>query len=235
MNQADRENYNADLETYAGWRTSLLPNVLRSSADKMENLFLFGVFGGKSVVEWSRILKQINAVPKKVICFDSFEGIPIEKAEKVLRPEWDPNQSDFFSAFNALKFFETSSVDEAVTIFRDKVRPFLPKQTELIVVPGFFNESLTSELASNMPKASFVDIDVDIYSSTFEALDWLAKHSLIGSETVISYDDWGGTPGHKKMLDGESRAHREVSENYGLYWDKLVATSDDQQVVFKLR
>ena len=95
-----------------------------------------------------------------------------------------------------------------------------------------------------MRPALYVDIDVDIYISSYQALDWLCKHKLIRRGTIIGYDDWlWGLPGFKahhgastvpgpakdgintwrlSSLDGEARAHEEVLvANYGLKFKQL--------------
>merc|ERR1712032_191592 len=69
-------------------------------------------------------------------------------------------------------------------------------------------------------KAMYVDIDVDQYTSAYEALDWLFKRKLIRPGTLIAYDDWWPnpcSPGGESLggLDtGEGRAHREISAAY---------------------
>ena len=44
-------------------------------------------------------------------------------------------------------------------------------------VPGFFNQTLTAALLRLYPfqPALFVDIDCDLFTSTWQALDWLCK------------------------------------------------------------
>lgn len=80
-----------------------------------------------------------------------------------------------------------------------------------ILVPGFWEQSLTPELAKRVKPASYVDIDCDIYSSAVTCLDWLLSNRLVVQGTIIGYHDWksGGKDG------GEQRAHREMLAKHG--------------------
>ena len=80
-------------------------------------------------------------------------------------------------------------------------------------IQGFYNESLTSTLYNSLPfkPALFIDIDCDLYISTFQALDWMFMHELARPGTLICYDDWCLT--HLGTA-GESRAHNEISSKY---------------------
>jgi hypothetical protein len=220
-----------------GWRSAFWNAVIEPlrSAPVTMDIYMFGVFAGRSVIEWCNILDRIKIPYNRIICFDSFEGIPKETAEPLLRSEWDPDRSDFYGAFNATKYWNTN-VEESVSLFYDKVKPHMRKDSELVIVPGFFDKSLTASLKEqlNLKPASIVDVDVDIYSSTRTLLDFMFENDLMAPGiTQVGYDDWGGTPGHKQMLDGESRAHREVSERYGAEWTILTSTAHSDQVVFR--
>ena len=57
------------------------------------------------------------------------------------------------------------------------------------LIPGFYNETLTTKLAKEMEPASYVDINCDLYVSTAHALQWLFKHRIARPGTLISYDD----------------------------------------------
>ena len=83
-----------------------------------------------------------------------------------------------------------------------------------------------------MRPALYVDIDTDIYVSTYQALDWLCANKLLVPGSIIGYDDfkWGlnlskkgaKTKGAAQVVDGEARAHDEVLvKKYGLKMDKL--------------
>ena len=60
------------------------------------------------------------------------------------------------------------------------------------LVKGYYNESLTEELreAANLPfrPAAVVMFDCDLYSSTRDALNWVAPYFKVG--TILVFDDW---------------------------------------------
>ena len=65
-------------------------------------------------------------------------------------------------------------------------------------------------------KIGIIHIDSDIYTSTYEALDFCFKHDLVTKGTIIVYDDWGAY--HEKSVGefevAEGRAHIEIMEKY---------------------
>jgi hypothetical protein len=73
-----------------------------------------------------------------------------------------------------------------------------------------------------MKPAVFVDLDADIYSSTYTALDFMFRNGLIQRGTLLAYDDWGGTPGWQTYSDGESRAHNEICNKYKVQVQHMV-------------
>ena len=76
-------------------------------------------------------------------------------------------------------------------------------------VPGFYNVTLTRAFAKRAAPALFVDMDCDLYSSTYQALDWLLSHKLVsparGVHSMLSYDDWGNGG-----RNGQQAAHRKL-------------------------
>lgn len=223
------------------WRTATIRGL--EATDGLTDIYEFGVFGGNSMIELDRIHSRYNVPIRKLIGFDSFDGIPKEFAEPV-QALWDPDRSNYFKAFNAQKLLGVATVPEAVAAVRRFVESGMVSNSELVLVPGFYEDSLTDSLALelNLGKAAFVDIDCDIYTSSIQALSWLFRNGLVDSGTYVAYDDWGGTPGYQELLDGESRAHREITEQYGVEWEVVATYTDparlwipDSQIVFRLR
>lgn len=60
------------------------------------------------------------------------------------------------------------------------------------LVLGVYAHSLTPNIACSrgMLPAAYLDIDCDLYSSAYQALDWAFAHSVAQVGTVIGYDDW---------------------------------------------
>ena len=81
---------------------------------------------------------------------------------------------------------------------------------EYKVYPGFFRDSLSSELISSgeLKPALYIDIDCDLYISTYEALDFMFANDLVRTGTYIGYDDWGDT---KLYLEGERRGQESAA------------------------
>jgi len=107
--------------------------------------------------------------------------------------------------------------------------------THVRFIRGYFNESLTKALAPVLRPALFVDIDVDLYISTMQALDYMLTNKLIVVGTLVGFDDWpaGGRRG------GEQRAHRELTKKWGLRWKNIVPgckedRANKMQCVFEL-
>ena len=65
----------------------------------------------------------------------------------------------------------------------------------LRLVPGFFSETLTEKLANNyINEISYAHIDVDLYISTKQVLDWLFTYEIPKEGCLFRFDDWGSTP-----------------------------------------
>lgn len=65
-----------------------------------------------------------------------------------------------------------------------------PRLTGLRVVQGFFDRSLTPELAAEVGRVSFAHLDADLYESTACVLDWLTP--LLGPGSVLLFDELCG-------------------------------------------
>ena len=143
--------------------------------------------------------------------FDSFEGLSPEDDTKSVRPAiWVPGM--FNERYRRSKDFKVVkskdgyqhyvprdgltgvarplSVTEAVESWRAELNA---TENRITLVPGFYNESLTPTLARTAPVALYVDINCDLYISTYQALDWLCANRLVVPGTIIGYDDfkWG--------------------------------------------
>jgi hypothetical protein len=86
---------------------------------------------------------------------------------------------------------------------------------ELVCIPGFFEQTLTAELAQSLMREQpgIITIDCDLYSSTHTVLEWLRP--LLRHGTLFYFDDIWSFCGHPDF--GELRAIREFNErNEGL-------------------
>lgn len=219
------------------WRSDTFPVIGQNG---LTDVYEFGVFSGNSTAELSVLCDEYGIYCERVVGFDSFDGVPKETAEPCYNDVWDPDISHYYKAFNSKLFYNVDTVEEAIQKIDNFVRPYISSNRNLIWVPGFYNISLTDDLPSilGLNKAIIVDIDVDIYSSAKTALHWLFRNHLVDVGTYIFYDDWGGTPGYKEYLDGESRAHREITKEFNVQWE-LVGSSTghvvDSQTVWQIK
>lgn len=227
------------------WRQFCLPDLIEP-IEGLGGIYEFGVFSGHSLQEIVNIYNRKKVPYSAVLGFDSFDGIPLETAEPIFNPAWDRRENHYFNAFNAQDYYKISGPENVAKYIHNSMEDIL-HSCHLAMITGYYCDTLTSDLATrikntyhigeNNYKASYVDIDVDIYTSAIEALEWMFSNKLLDVGTLVGYDDWGGTPGYKTMADGESRAHREITEKYGVTWEQ-VASNDDHvegsQVIFRI-
>ena len=138
--------------------------------------------------------------------FDSFKGLPLPENNDANKTLWKPGG---FAADPRLELLHEWG-EHAVGF-----------------VAGFFNESLAegaklSHRLSMMP-AKYIDIDVDLYSSSLEVLRFLFRTGLVVPGTVIGYDDFSSflcTPTAERvsspLLAGEGLAHAQTAEEFGV-------------------
>lgn len=183
------------------YRTWILDYIKENNIDVSSfDMYQFGIYSGNTYVYIFEEMANRNIMPNKVWGFDSFEGLPNAEAR------WKKGQ------FNAKEFHKNDNIESIIKSILDRVTPIQAERTKMI--PGFFKDVLTTELAGQgMKQASWIDVDVDVYSSTVELLDFMVSNNLVRVGTIISYDDWSGTEEYK---GGESLAHKEFCENHGI-------------------
>ena len=131
----------------------------------------FGVYIGNSYLNTADTIATFYPT-STLIGFDSWQGLP-DETEGV----WAPDRHRK-GEFQATKF-----------IVKEKLRQAgFWKDPRFTFVDGFFSESLTPELQSSIQDLIYVNIDVDIHSSTVEVLDFI--YPLLRPGVVIYFDDW---------------------------------------------
>ena len=129
----------------------------------------FGVFTGTSY------MNQVNCIIStykntKLIGFDSWQGLPAETTGV-----WAPDrhaQGKFSTPKDAI-------LNKLGHLINDK---------RFAIVDGFFKDSLTVELQKTIKDLIFVNIDVDIHSSTWDILNFI--YPLLRPGVIIYFDDW---------------------------------------------
>jgi hypothetical protein len=76
------------------------------------------------------------------------------------------------------------------------------------IVKGFFDQSLTPELATRVGRVALASLDADLYSSTMSALTWLTP--LLGTGSLLLFDEFLGEQ------ESEKRAFEDWSQKTGI-------------------
>lgn len=180
-------------------------------ANGANSVYEFGVYSGNGLEYYTRIFTEHNLPVDKFIGFDSFLGLPDEAEGIHKHPDW------FTGAFNSLEYHSVESIQAVI----DKILTRLVAYKDKIdIVKGFYQDSLTAELAEKMKhyKPYLVSIDVDIYRSAKEVLHWLVSNKLLIPGTFVHYDDWDD--GDRQDY-GEGLAHNEITKQFNLKWNKI--------------
>jgi len=83
-----------------------------------------------------------------------------------------------------------------------------PRIRGVQIVKGFFEDSLTPELAKRVGRVALASLDADLYSSTLCALNWLTP--LLGTGSLLLFDEFLGEK------ESEKRAFEEWSVATGI-------------------
>ena len=153
--------------------------------------FEFGCHSGRTFSSAIRASRELNILDEtSFYAFDSFEGLPTTSVEDGI--------------------FETGTFCTA----QDDFKKALIKQSNFMldesnIYKGFYSDTLTKELQSKMPKIGVVHIDVDLYSSTVEVLNFIKPLLVEGS--VLIFDDYYCFPAGSNK--GEPKALKEFLDN----------------------
>ncbi|MGD0638735.1 MAG: TylF/MycF/NovP-related O-methyltransferase, partial [Nitrososphaerales archaeon] len=84
----------------------------------------------------------------------------------------------------------------------------IPRIPGVQIVKGYFDDSLTPELAETVGPVALASLDADLYSSTTTALRWLTP--LLKTGSLLLFDEYLGEN------ESEKRAHDEWSHDSGI-------------------
>jgi len=161
--------------------TKLVKNVLD---DKIEgNAIECGVFRGGSLTQIGNTLKKFNS-NKKLFGVDTFEGHPFHNEEDVPEDGKIIHHKGLFSGNqleNVQKILDEKNLDNT-KLFKGLVSDVLPNFLK--------NENFC-----------FVHLDLDLYISTKQALEFLYPRMMYGG--IIVFDDYDAyeSPGVKKAAE----------------------------------
>ncbi len=155
-----------------------------------QTYFEFGCHSGRTFSVAVRAAKFLGMSNAEFYAFDSFEGLP----------ETNPEVDGYFKTGT----FCTGRTD-FVRIVEKKTGLRLDDNH---IVQGYYCDSLTPEIQARLPKAGVVHIDVDLYSSTVDVLEFIKPLLVVGA--ILIFDDWYCFPPGANM--GELRAVKEFCE-----------------------
>lgn len=170
--------------------------------DKSFYVYEFGVHTGKSMIELRKLLK-----PTKMFGFDSFRGLPETR--------------------------KTNIHDWKLGHYASDNRKKLSVYPEFQFVSGWYNESLNDSIVDQlkMRKASYIDIDCDLYESAFEALDFVFRNKIAVPGTLIGYDDIWVIPCTNESFHplsvGEGLAHLQIAQKFNVEFECVNAACSD--------
>mgnify|MGYP003346088690 CR=1 FL=1 len=161
----------------------------------------FGVYKGDTLKTIVQEFKKANKSYRKIFAFDSWIGLPDSDENKP--PEWHKG------AYSSSEFFGVSP-EEVPAKIEEKVG------ARIRFISGYFSESLNFDnyLRYGLQQASFINIDVDLYLSTIQVLEFCYLYGIMNRGTVIRYDDWA-------WKDGNERAHKDIIEKYNITFEQL--------------
>jgi len=177
------------------------------------DVYTFGVYTGASLKFWFDGFDAVGIQAGPHWGFDSFEGLPEEAAGMELECKaWLPGSFSAADQFGAYTFGEVRQK------ILEHVGPKHAADTRLI--KGFFSDSLTPTLAKErgMQPALIIDVDVDLYVSCVQCMEWMVQQGLLVAGTIVYYDDVSIV---KAEGGGELRAHDELTAKYNIQWRKL--------------
>lgn len=134
----------------------------------------FGVYTGGTFAWQARQIRKHHP-SSHLMGFDSWQGLPSET-----EGEWTPERHS--------KGWYASTKDVVLARLASLGMKDDPR---VELVDGFFSESLTAVLQEKLKDRSdliFVNIDVDIYGSTIELLDFVKP--LLRPGVILYWDDW---------------------------------------------
>ncbi|GAA4588150.1 hypothetical protein GCM10023194_39020 [Planotetraspora phitsanulokensis] len=128
-------------------------------------------------------------IPGHIIEFGTWKGY----STRVIRDElyrsrlWDPSQwKKRIYACDSFEGLPESYEHLSAGTFATPV----PRLRGVRIVKGFFEDSLTPELAAEVGRVSFAHLDADLESATTCALDWLTP--LLGGGSLLLFDEFFG-------------------------------------------
>ena len=210
------KQWGSTLEIESHWRASCVKQLIEKcdAGCERKDIYQFGVFTGNSMSAIARAFHRANTNFSRMWGFDSFSGMPNDGTNNktpIALGKGDPYEYYASKDWRPGKFNPASYYGSSNFAQQEWGLQLLVDDPRVSFVKGFFEKSLTDATAAMLPfrEALYVDIDVDLYSSTVQVLEWMLKSKLIVKGTVLGYDDWG-TGGEQ----GQKKAHNDVLNRF---------------------
>ena len=137
--------------------------LLECLKHKKGTIIEFGTLTGSTAIDLANYWKPENG---KVITIDGWKGLP--KSEKEIPENWHEG------AFTGKKH----EVEKLLSIYEN-----------VVMIDSWINELEPPE-SYNIGPVVGAHIDVDIYESTVDSLNYLDRCEWVNNEVVIRFDDW---------------------------------------------
>lgn len=99
----------------------------------------------------------------------------------------------------------------------------------VVLIKGWFNDTLPQFLKVNTEKCAFIHIDCDLYSSTETVFNYLAPR--INTGTIILFDEYFNYPGWQK---NEHKAFLEYTQRNNVKYEYIGYVENYEQVAVKI-
>jgi hypothetical protein len=194
------------------------------------NYYEFGTGKGRSLIEFLKALRRLLKVSSyknmalttgiNIILFDSFEGLPAPKSIKDIYPVHSKG------AFA----HPEEEIRNLVQCYSRHIKP----KPRAITIKGYYENTLTSSLREELKglPPSFVNVDVDYYSSAISVLNFIAP--ICQNGTVFYFNNIYEHLGN--LAKGEYAAISEFNErnsgSYHLFPNRVFTISEYISKVF---
>ncbi len=150
-----------------------------------------------------------------LIGFEGWKGLPKETYDVYCPNDW---------AEGELRG-DKGNVLEMVRSVGGEVLPYGQFQ----MVDGWFEDTLTPERRASIKDVIFINIDVDLHSSTKTVLEWVKP--FLKNNVVIYWDDWRDPTRHivKNINWGENLAWFEFVRDNNILAETIAINSDNQR------
>lgn len=157
----------------------------------------FGVYDGGWIEHLYASLENYS-LDKRIFGFDSFQGLP------------RPNPADDLDCW-----VEGQYCVDYKTVY-EKLR--CGDRQQIVLIPGWFKDSITSAIASQIHQICYCRIDCDLYESAKVALDFVTNKLV--NNSILVFDEWS----HDENK-GETKAFIEWAPKSGLHFEFLAHNS----------